>query len=187
MSTPNTTEAAKAELIIRITSFLQLRLVDEIPRGAPERVDVVAVGKYIEELDGIIVTVHSDHPLGVGQSRVNANIEGVESTSLLKGWNLPPESLGGSKWERWPGTVQVRMLKDVDQLTGLKIIEHVCARIGIVINGEVIVPIRDEYGYTIFHLTTVGTIGYASGGGDISVNTRWVDFAALVSSSRLRS
>ena len=152
--------------------------------GDPARLDVVVVGKYIEELAGINVSVHSDHPLGIGQQRVNQNIEGVQSTSLLKGWKLPAETIGGSKFDRWPGTVQVRMLKDVDQKTGLKIIEHVCARIGVVINSEPICPIRDEYGYTIYHVTTTGTIGYASGGGDISVATRWVDFAGLVSSKR---
>ena len=177
---------AKSELVHRMREMLELRLKTEIPNNDPARVNTVVVSKYTSGLSGIILSVHADHPLGFEKGRHDAQAEGLPRTLMDRAWVLPAETIGGSRFENWVGTVQVRMLKQVSPAKAVEIVDTVTTRIANVINNEPLIPEIDEYGYKIFYLGTAARYGYASGGGDTAVNTYWCDWIAKVSYLRSR-
>jgi len=177
---------AKSQLVHRMREMLELRLKTEIPNSDPARVNKIVVSKYTDELSGIILSVHSEHPLGPEQGRHDAQAEGLPRTLQDRSWILPAESIGGSRFESWLGTVQVRMLKQVSPANALEIVDAVTIRVAKVINNEPLIPITDEYGYHIFYLGTSARYGYASGGGTTAVDAYWCDWIAKVEYQRSR-
>lgn len=177
---------AKSALVHRMREMLELRLKTEIPNNDPARVNTVVVSKYTADFSGIILSVHAEHPLGFEMGRHDAQAEGLPRTLMDRAWTLPAETIGGSRFESWVGTVQVRMLKKVSPADAVAIVDTVTTRIANVINNEPLIPEIDEYGYKIFYLGTASRYGYASGGGETAVNTYWCDWIAKVSYLRSR-
>jgi hypothetical protein len=177
---------AKSQLVWRMRELLELRLKTEIPNNDLARVNQVVVSKYTGELNGIILSVHSDHPLGFDMARNNAPAEGLPRTLQDRGWSLPAETIGGSRFENWVGTVQVRMLKQVEPSTAVEIVDTIVSRVARVINNEPIIPITDEYGVHVFYLGTGSNYGYASGGGTTATDSHWCDWIAKACYTRTR-
>jgi hypothetical protein len=166
--------------------MLELRLKTEIPNNDPARVNTVVVSKHTDSFKGIILSVHAEHPLGFEKGRHDAQAEGLPRTLLDRSWILPAETIGGSRFENWVGTVQVRMLKNITPADAVEIVDAVTTRVARVINNEPLIPLTDEYGYHIFYLGTAARYGYASGGGTTAVDTYWCDWIAKVEYQRSR-
>ncbi len=177
----------KAELAWRIRDALEIELMDEIDEDDPARVSVVVVGKYTDELRGIVLSVHLDHPLGFSSGKHDAVAEGTPRTYHDRPWDLPSESIGGSMWDRAYSTVQLRSLLSKSPQDAAEIIDMAITRIAVVINSyEGLTPFVDPYGYTVFALRTAQRFGYASGGGNTAVDSHWCDYIARVSYKRHR-
>lgn len=180
------TRPAKSELVHRIAEYVELRCKTDVAESDSSRVNVVSVGKYTKELNGIVCSVHAEHPLGPDMVKRDAMAEGTPRTLLDRAWNLPAETIGGCRFDSWLGTVMVRMLKQVSPENAVEIIDKVTTRIALVINDEAIVPFTGSMGYHVFYLGTAARYGYASGGGTTSVDAYWCDWVAKVSYSRSR-
>lgn len=176
--------SAKSELCNRIRDYLELRCKTEIPKDDNSRVNQVVVGRYTGELLGIILSVHGDHPLGPFAGRHDGTAEGYPRRYSDRPWNLPAETIGGSKFEVLYGTVQLRMLKSVNQATSLEIVDVVMNRVTQVIENEPILPIVDQFGNRVFYVGVLAELGYYSGSDDTGAAAYWCDFTARVSRPR---
>ena len=181
------TRSHKAELVWRIRDKIELDLQTDIAEADPARVTTIVVGKFSDEPRGIVLSVHSTHPLGPEGGRIDGIAEGFPRSFHDRPWELPAESLGGSQWDRIYGTVQVRCLQKYAPEDALEIVDMVKTRIAVVLNsGSAIVPFIDPYGYCVFSLRCSSRFGYASGGGNTATDAHWCDFVAMVSSERVR-
>lgn len=176
-------KTVKAMLVWAIRDELDQKLRVDIPTTDPVRVTRVVVGKYSDDITGIILVVHADHPLGFDSGRLDsaANTISQGGGTITKAWKLPVESIGGCRFEDEIITVEVRMLKDVAPQTAVGIVDEVKIRIRSTVEQmSGLVGTRDGYGNTCFAFEPAMRYGYASGGGDTSVNTFWCDFHAKV-------
>ena len=184
-----TANTVKAKLVWKIRDELEEKLRTDIPTTDPARVTKVVVGKYSDDIAGIILIVHADHPLGFGSGRLDEQSGGrvqFSDDTINRAWRLPPESLGGSRFEDELITVEVRMLKDnVSPSRSVAIVDEVKVRIRTAIETmTTLVGTVDDYGNIVFALEASKRYGYASGGGETSVNTFWCDFTARISYRR---
>jgi hypothetical protein len=178
---------AKAELLHRLCDNLRLELRDKIPASDLSRVTRVLIGRYTGDISGITLTVHGDHPLGFGGRRHDATAEGFPRTLYDRPFELPPETIGGSRWELWFGTVQIRMLKELRQALAYDVIEMVAARTSAVIDrSEHLLPLSDDFGCRVFYIGSNSRYGYRSGSDDTSVTIHWVDWTARATYPRTR-
>lgn len=166
---------------------LERELKTEIPSDDAARVYRVVLGKYTDEIRGIVLSVHGDHPLGFrGQERDSST--GSTSpfpTESDRDWDLPTETIGGARWEKIVGTVQVRGLQDRSPADAIEVIDMVKIRIAQVINNDTdLRNITDDYGYRIFALETARRYGYASGGDSTAVDSHWCDWTAFMTFRR---
>lgn len=181
------TRAVKSELVHRIRDGLERDLMDKIPQDDPARINLVVIGKYTGERSGIILSVHATHPLGPERGRHDADAQGTPS-SLPDRWRLPVESLGGSRYDRLYGTVEVRtLLEGTTPAAAVEIIDDVQTRIHYFLNNDPdLCFFGDEYGYRVFSMETAQEYGYSSGGDNVSVDSHWCDWIARVSYKRSR-
>jgi len=181
------TRSHKAELVWRIRDKIQEDMIDGIDESDSARVTLVVVGKHSDEPRGIVLSVHSTHPLGPEGGRVDGIAEGFPRSFHDRPWELPPESIGGSIWDRLYGTVQVRGLQKYTPQNAMEIIDMVKTRIAVILNrGNDIIPFTDPYGYCVFNLRSSSRFGYASGGGTTATDAHWCDFVAQVSNRKER-
>jgi hypothetical protein len=180
--------AVKAELLHRLKNALELECKTKIPTDDKSRASQVTLGKYTGEIDGIILSVHGQHPLGFrGRERSGLDeISGPFPGPTDRAWKLPVESVGGSHWQTETGTVQVRMLStELGPADSVAVIEKLKARIArVILTDTDLRGYSDEFGNRLFALDIAQRYGYASGGDNTSVYTIWCDFVAHVSSRR---
>jgi hypothetical protein len=181
------TRPYKSEIVWRLRDRINEELVELTPVTEVSHVYRVVVGKYTEDLRGIVCSVHGTHPLGFDGGRHDSNAEGTPRQLHERGWILPAESIGGSQWETCYGTVQIRCLLKVPPSYAEEIIQEVIMRIAVIINdGENIVPFTDPFGYTVFSLRTSQSYGYAGGGDNTTVDSYWCDWIARAERRRSR-
>lgn len=177
----------EAELVHRMRVALERDMRTNIPDDDPARVWKVVIGKYTGEVKGILLSVHADHPLGFGGKKHDQTAEGTPRTPMDRPWLFPPETLGGSKWRSFFGTVQVRSLLSKSPNNTVEILAMVKTRVAVCVNNSAeLVGFKDDYGYRLIDVEMTDVYGYASGGGDTSVDRHWCDWIARVSYSRRR-
>lgn len=177
----------KAEVLTRLRAALERDLKTNIPTSDKARVRTVVLGKYTDEIRGIVLSVHGDHPLGFGGREKDrpTGRRGAITIGSERQWQLPIESIGGSRWETILGTVQVRALKDIPPSAMIEVMDTVKVRIAQVINQDPdLRNISDEYGYRLFAFEIAEDYGYASGGDSTAVDSHWCDFTGQVTSRR---
>lgn len=182
-----TAHTVKAKIVWAIRDELELKMRTDISMSDIARVSKVVVGKYADDIAGIILVVHADHPLGFDGSRLDKQSGGAAPSTAGsdRAWKLPAESMGGSRFEDETLTVEVRMLKDVSPSRSVSIVDEVKIRIRTAVEAmRSLIGTTDDYGNMLFALEASERYGYASGGGDTSVNTFWCDFIARVSYTR---
>jgi len=145
----------------------------------PSMSDHVILGKPTEELaDEIVVSIHMQHPFGPTMDKDSA----ITGKTGVTGFHFPDETIGGGRVDQIMGAVQVNIRQDLEYADAMWISAVVVERVKQAINLHPDVrSLTDSYGNVMFKLQTFRAIGYASGGGDVSVYFRWVDFVAYVS------
>lgn len=176
----------KAELINRMRTSLERDLRTNVPTSDPSRASRVVIGKDTGDPQGIIVSIHETHPLGVeASSQRDASAERLSAGHGGENWKMPVESLGGSKFRRIAGTVQVRALVETDQGEIVTIVETVIARIiNTLTSDSTLRGFEDAFGHSLFALQVEDAFGYASGGDEVASDRFWVDWFAMVSFKR---
>jgi len=175
------------QLVERMRDKLEEDLITKIPTDDLARATDVTIGKHTATPYGIHLVVHADHPLGFGTDRINSSAEygGSRAERYLPG-RFPAESVGGSKWRRIFGTVEIKSVqKNTTPAEAVGILALVKTRVAYCINNdEGLTHISDDYGYQIVNVEMSEVYGYASGGGNTSVDRHWCDWIAVASYQR---
>jgi hypothetical protein len=183
-TTPEVVESMAAQTL---RGVLQEWLIDRVPSDDGSRVHHVIVGKPTRELrDEMVVSVHMDHPFGPKMDK-STNISGLGGGLSGRPYVFPGETTGGMKIEEIIGCVQVRVRQRLAAEDASKLMYPILARIRQALNrDERLRFIEDGFGNYMFRIETFRATGYESGGGDVTINSKWVDFRALVCYSNCR-
>jgi hypothetical protein len=100
----------------------------------------------------------------------------------------PVETSGGMRTETVIGAIQVNIRERESYADNAKAINAaVIARIRNAINQDASLrPFHDDFGNFVSRVETFQASGYQSGGGNVSINVRWVDWRAVVHSTNCR-
>jgi hypothetical protein len=158
--------------------------ITDVGSDDPSKADYVIIGKPTEELsDEIVVSIHTHHPLGIGEDRDRD----VTGTSTQTRWQFPAETFGGVRIEEITGTVQIRAIKDLTYENAILLFAPLSQRVLDAINKDyLLTSLTDSTGRTMFLIEAFRREGYESGGGEVSIDTQWVDWVAYVSSTNCR-
>jgi len=174
-------KVVEAQLVEHIRDALQRDLIDNVPSTDPARPRLVVLGKYDGEYNGIVLSVHADHPLGFNRGRLNTSSESSRpSMGTFRPGLLPLESTGGSRFRHIFGTVQVRSVLDGYQPSeAIAILALVKVRVAHCINLETTwLGISDAYGYSVYDFECTDDYGYSSGGSGTAADVHWIDWIA---------
>jgi hypothetical protein len=141
--------------------------------------DHVILGKPTEELrESIVISIHMQHPLGPSAD-TDAIMVGTPRQVNERPDRYPAE-FGSIIW-KIIGAVQINVRQRESYDEAIKIISTIYERVKYAIDNDPdLASLSDDWGNTMFRLRTFQAAGYASGGGDISINIRWVSFRADV-------
>ena len=153
--------------------------ITNVPASDESRADNVILGKPTRERrDQITISIHMQHPLGPA-----ADKDAIATGSPM----YPPETVGGHIVEKMMGTVQVNIRQDTSYEEAVDVIASVVERVKKCITTESdLVPLVDSWGNRLIRLETFQASGHASGGSNISINLRWIDWRAFVSKTNCR-
>lgn len=184
MSVP---KSVKAELAKAMKAALQAACIDNVDPSDDSRATRVVIGRYVGSItrDKIVLEVHTKHPLGPERDE-RRSTQGTEQTDA-RTWDLPPETLGGSRfrWER--GTVQIRYHLRTSREDAVDIIEAVTTRVKHTLETEQsLIGITDDFGRRIHALEVTDDYSYTNEAGNPATERAFVDWRALVSYQRTR-
>lgn len=184
MTIPSTVEALLAN---RMRDVLQEWCIDDVPTTDRSRANHAIVGKPTSELrDPIVISVHTDHPLGPGVDKDKV-VMGAPRSDSERPFKWPPESWGGMRTEQMIGAVQINIREDLSSEDAVAISGAVSARVKNAINQDRrLAYIADDFGNHMQQLDTFKRTGYASGGGNVSIYIHWVDWRAHIVSTNMR-
>jgi hypothetical protein len=165
----------EALLAQALLAELTRQCITNVAADDESRANHVILGKPTTELrDSIVVSIHMQHPLGPG-----ADTDGIEVGTPRQLNERPdrfPIEFCSIIWKIL-GAVQINVRERQPYEDAIEIIASIYERIRQAIDrGAGLTPLTDDWGNTLFQLRSFQAAGYASGGGDISINVRWVSF-----------
>jgi hypothetical protein len=182
MPIPQSMEALLAHTLL---DAITKRCITDVPPDDSGRTDQVVLGKLTRELrDENVIAVHMQHPLGPSIDR-----DGMAGAPRNQDqpWDWPPETLGGMRTERIDGAVEIRLRKKLEYTDAVDIFAVVIQRVKDAINREESLrTLTDQMGNTMSIIEAFEAPGYAAGGGNVSINIRWVNWRAFVHSTNAR-
>lgn len=180
-------EAAKAIMVARMKVVLQAACIDDVDSDDPSRAKRVVIGRYVGSItrDRLAIEIHPQHPLGP-QREERRQTQGTEQSDANT-WDLPPETLGGSKfrWER--GTVQIRCHIREPREDAVPIIQAVAARVKVALEtAPTLIGFKDDFGFSVHALEVTDDYSFTNEAGDPSTERVFVDWRFLTSYKRAR-
>lgn len=159
--------------------------IKRVPTNDPSRADHVLLGKPTSERqDEIVVSIHMQHPLGPGADK-DRDVSGKPTTQDDRP-NFFPAGFN-ERWWKLVGTVQINVRQDMSYEETVDIVAAVVERVRAAINRDVrFQRLKDDWDNALYDIETFQAYGHASGGGDVSINLRWVDWRATVLSQKKR-
>lgn len=178
-------EAMLAEKLVDVLTDWCITQVDE---DDPSRADHVVLGKPTRELrDENVISIHMQHPLGPQADR-DEPVSGTPRGQDERGHYFPAETMGGMIVEKMIGCVQVNIRQRLAYTDAVEVNAAIVQRIKAAINRDKdLVPMTDDFGATLFKLETFQASGHASGGGNVSINIRWIDWRAFIAITNCRN
>jgi len=163
----------------QLKTVLEKWCITNVAADDDSKADAVVLGKPTSELrDPIVISIHLQHPLGIGADK-DTLAAGPPRARNERSWTFPAEIGGGSIW-KIIGTVQVNIREREAYEDAIETIASVIERVRAAINQDAsLVPLKDDFGNTVIVLETFQAEGYAGGGGEVSINFRWVDWRAF--------
>lgn len=182
-----TPTALEAKLAHVLKDVIGDHCINYVAPDDTSKANHVIIGKPTRELrDEIVVSVHMDHPLGPIMDR-DDRVSGLRGGLSNRPYVIPNETIGGMTVDEIIGGVQIRARRRETSEDATFIIKPVHVRIKRAINRDKRLRlIQDDLGNTMFTIHTFRAVGYESGGGDVTINTRWVNFRALACYSNCR-
>lgn len=170
----------EAVLAQKLYEVLTKWCIIDVAAGDPSRADAVVLGKPTRELrDEIVISIHMQHPLGPSADK-DELVSGAPREPDERPWNWPKE-FGGGKTEKIVGAVQINIRQKLSYDEAVEIIASVVERVKAAINQDRdLIPLKDDWGNTLLVLETFQASGHAGGGGEVSINLRWIDWRAFI-------
>jgi len=178
-----------------IESILGDRLKDALTRwcitGVPlddeSRANHVILGKPTTQLrDNVVISIHTEHPLGP-ISDTDHIVMGTPRTNEERPFKWPAETTGGMRSKVVIGAVQINIREKMSYELAKSINGAVAARIEAAINQDAeLDAFGDDFGNFMSRIETFQGSGYQAGGGNVSINIRWIDWRAFVHSTNCR-
>lgn len=177
----------EAVLAHKLLEVLTEWCITDVPSDDPSRANHVILGKPTSERrDDIVISIHMQHPLGPNADR-DELVSGRPRTTADRPNYFPAETFGGTEVRRIVGAVQVNIRENMPYAEAVDIIASVIERVRAALNREKsLVPLADDWDNSMFKLETFQAYGHASGGGNVAINTRWIDWRAYISSTNCR-
>lgn len=171
----------------KLYAALLERCVTEISPSDPSRVAHVIIGKPTSERrDESVLSIMMQHPLGPSKDTEMLAL-GVPMDESVRPYNIPPETFGGAVHHTVVGTVWIAIREREDYADAIRIISSIFERVSATINKDRrLCPLVDDFGNTLYKLETFRSEGYETGGRQVAINHRWVDFRGLVVRSNCR-
>ena len=182
-----TQEGIEAILAHKLHEALLKHCITDMPITDPSRANHVVLGKPTSERrDESVISIMMQNPLGPSKDSERL-VQGIPFDESVRPYIFPPESIKGMVTETGVGVVWVaiREMKDYSQAMG--IISSTVERVKVVINrAEGLVPLYDDFGNFLFKLETFRAAGYETGGRNVAINHRFIDFRGLVARTNCR-
>jgi len=161
--------------------------IDDVSTDDPSRADHVVLGKPTRELrDSKVVSIRMQHPLGPAADKDEV-VSGSPRGQDERGHYFPAETSGGMMVEKIIGCIEVRIREKLSYPDAVEVNASLIERIKRAINTDLrLALLKDDFGVTLFKLETFQATGHASGGGDVSINVRWVDWRAFTCRTNCR-
>jgi len=180
--------AIKGELCAAIKDSLQAACIDDVDPADPALVGLVVLGRYASSVTvkKIVVEVHPQHPLGPEKEERKSSQAEKQQDGYK--WDLPPETIGGSRFRWIRGSVQIRYHLRMDREEALPIIQVVVERVKQALDNDAsLIGIADDFGNRVHALEVTDDYSYTNEAGDPATERVFVDWRALVSSRRTRA
>lgn len=182
------TTSIKDLLCVAMKDALQETCIDDIPVGDDTRAGLVVVGRYTGSITRlkIVIEVHPQHLLGPERD------EGRDSQAHIQPdgyeWGLPAETIGGSRFRWYRGTIQIRHYLKMEREEALEIIQVVAERIANTLETEdSLIGLVDDFGNRIHALEVTDTYAYTNEAGDPSTERTFMNWRGMVSRRRSRA
>ena len=184
MAAPTT---VKSLITHAMKTVLEDACINNVPGDDPSRAARVVIGRFTGSItrDKIVLEVHAQHPLGPEQGS-HRGTQGTQQPEA-KTWDLPAETIGGSKfrWER--GTVQVRCHLRLEREDAVEIIEAVRCRVRQAIeDSNDLIGLQDDFGNMVHTIEVTDDYAYTNEAGNPSTERAFIDWRALLSYRRTR-
>lgn len=176
----DTIEGKVAETLLEVLTDWCINNVDN---SDPSRANYVVLGKPTRELSSsIVVSIYMTHPLSMTRGG-EWIAEGTPRRQNERPYQFPAE-MGGMRTEMIVGAIQVNYREKESYEDAIPIISRVTNRIKQGINRDSRLKyLLDDMGNFMSCIETFRAEGVASGGGNITVDRRWVSWRAWVHSS----
>lgn len=181
---PQSIEAVlSSTLLAAVKEYCQTNVSDTDESKA----DHVILGKPGSELsDKVVVSVHMQHPFGPVMDK-DTNQTGLSGGLSMDPYAFPAETIGGMRVDKIIGCVQINIREDMPPDEAAWINGAVKERVRVAINEHPSLhDLADDFGNHLWKIETFRAVGYDSGGSDVSVHFRWIDFRAYVSYTNIR-
>lgn len=181
MTTPLSYEAMIATTMREV---LIDHCITRVSEDDKSKANVVIIGKPTEELSkNIVLSVFTVHPLGPKED-TETIMEGAPTKPNERPYKWPPETFGGMRTHKILGAVQINLRESVKAEEATYLIGALESRIRIAINKDRRLRLfEDDFGNMVHLIEVYQASGYASGGGNISLHRRWIDWRGVVHSN----
>lgn len=184
MAVPQSIESLLGD---KLKSVLTERCITDVSDDDESKANHVILGKPTTELrDNIVISIHTEHPLGPIADKDHI-VMGTPRSDEERPFKWPAETTGGMRSKVVIGAVQVNIREKLPYETAKAINGAVASRIEAAINqdGE-LDAFHDDFGNFMSRIETFEASGYQAGGGNVSINIRWIDWRAFVHSTNCR-
>lgn len=180
-------QAVESILADKLKDVLTRWCITDVADDDESRVDFVIIGKPTKELrKKNVVSVHTDHPLGPSRD-TDFQAMGTPRSSQERPYKWPTETTGGMRTKQITGAVQINIRQDTNYETAKAINSAVSTRVEMGINRDAALrSFYDDFGQFVSIIDTYEGLGYQAGGGNTSINIRWIDWRAIVHSENCR-
>lgn len=162
--------------------------ITDVPSDDESRANHVILGKPTTQLrDNVVISIHTEHPLGPTLDKDHSVTGGTTRGNEERPYKWPAETTGGMRNKVVVGAIQVNIREGFPYDIAKAINGAVAARVEAAINQDSqLDAFSDDFGNFMSRIETFQASGYQAGGGNVSINIKWIDWRAFVHSTNCR-
>ena len=184
MAVPQSIESILGD---KLKEVLTRWCITGVPLDDESRANHVILGKPTTELrDAVVISIHTEHPLGPISDKDHI-VMGTPRSDDERPFKWPAETTGGMRSKVVIGAIQVNIREMFAYEIAKAINGAVASRIEAAINQDAeLDAFNDDFGNFMSRIETFQGSGYQAGGGNVSINIRWIDWRAFVHATNCR-